>query len=201
MKNNTNIYDIDGEIIRKVGDNHEFLIQEVQEKIKYYNDKLKDEIDKKKAVIYRTYIVNLTNYAAYLMSKMSKTELVDLISAAAPKKTSSEEVEKALTDIEVVENGETKTLKLDEEEYRANKEFIGKQEAKYFAQNFGDLANVLNTISTKTEDIEEVEAEYIDAIPTGNGLFAQIREIEQKLENERKEREQKESEYVDFVEV
>lgn len=99
MKNNTNIYDIDGEIIRKVGDNHEFTIQEVQEKVKYYNDKLKDEKDDKKAAAYRTYIVNLTNYAAYLMSRMSKTELADLISATAPKKTSSEEIEKALEDV------------------------------------------------------------------------------------------------------
>lgn len=36
MKNNTNIYDIDGEIIRQAGDNHQFSIDEAKEKIQHY---------------------------------------------------------------------------------------------------------------------------------------------------------------------
>lgn len=40
MKNNTNIYDVDGEIIRAAGDNHRFTIEEAQSKIKYYREKI-----------------------------------------------------------------------------------------------------------------------------------------------------------------
>jgi len=42
MKNNTNIYDIDGEIIRKAGDGHKFTADEVKEMIDKYYEKLSE---------------------------------------------------------------------------------------------------------------------------------------------------------------
>lgn len=67
MNNNTNIYDIDGELIRAAFDNHEFTVEEAQEKIKYYIEKLKalDKEDKDyllKLSTYNQYVDNLANY-------------------------------------------------------------------------------------------------------------------------------------------
>lgn len=67
MKTTTNIYDVDGEIIRKCGDNHYFTIEEAQAKIKYYLEKLKN-LDKDdpdyilKASTYNQYVDNLISY-------------------------------------------------------------------------------------------------------------------------------------------
>jgi hypothetical protein len=36
MKNNSNIYDIDGNIIRPAEDNHRFTIDEAKEKVQFY---------------------------------------------------------------------------------------------------------------------------------------------------------------------
>ena len=103
MKNETNIYDIDGKLIRKAGDNHEFTIQEVQEKLKYYREKLEEEQksetpDKTRIATYNTYINNLANYVAFKMTQLSNDELADLIGVNNLKKTSKEEVNKALDD-------------------------------------------------------------------------------------------------------
>lgn len=67
MNNKTNIYDIDGELIRAAGDNHKFTIDEAQEKLKYYVEKLK-QLDKTdndyvlKLSVYNQYVNNLANY-------------------------------------------------------------------------------------------------------------------------------------------
>ena len=111
MKTETNIYDIDGEIIRKQGDNHEFTLQEVQEKIKYYREKLEAEQssetpNKHKISTYNDYINNLTNYASFKISKLSPDEIADLIGTNNLKKTSTEEVDRALNDTETDTNTE-----------------------------------------------------------------------------------------------
>lgn len=67
MNNNTNIYDIDGDLIRAAGDYHKFTIEEAQEKIKQYIEKLKslDKTDKDYALkvsTYNQYVDNLANY-------------------------------------------------------------------------------------------------------------------------------------------
>ena len=66
-KPKTNIYDIDGKLIRKAGDNHQFTIEEAQERIKYYVELLKalNKEDKDyalKAATYNKYIDNLVSY-------------------------------------------------------------------------------------------------------------------------------------------
>ena len=67
MNNKTNIYDIDGELIRAAGDNHTFTVEEAQEKLKYYIEKIKslDKEDKDyllKLSTYNQYADNLANY-------------------------------------------------------------------------------------------------------------------------------------------
>lgn len=66
-KPKTNIYDIDGKLIRKAGDNHQFTIEECQERIKYYLELLKalsteDPDYAVKASTYNQYVDNLVAY-------------------------------------------------------------------------------------------------------------------------------------------
>lgn len=66
-KPKTNIYDIDGKLIRKAGDNHQFTIEECQERIKYYLELLKaltteDPDYAIKASTYNQYVDNLVSY-------------------------------------------------------------------------------------------------------------------------------------------
>ena len=113
MKTETNIYDIDGKIIRKFGDNHEFTLQEAQDKLKYYKDKLEEENkasspDKKKIAAYNDYINNLANYVAFQASKLTGEELLDLIGTNNLKKTDTKDINKALNDAEADTNTENK---------------------------------------------------------------------------------------------
>ena len=105
MKTETNIYDINGEIIRQAGDNHEFTLSEAQERLQHYRklldaEKLAEEPDKKKIDTYNTYINNLANYVAHKMSQMTPGELADLIGVNNLKKTDTEDINKALNDTE-----------------------------------------------------------------------------------------------------
>lgn len=76
MKNDTNLYDIDGNLIRAVDDTHKMTLKEAQEKIEEYRNKLK-ELDEKdpKAVIYATYMRNLAQYIMTLYAKMPAEQL------------------------------------------------------------------------------------------------------------------------------
>lgn len=107
MKTETNIYDINGEIIRQAGDNHEFTISEAQERLQHYRklldaEKLAEEPDKKKIDTYNIYINNLANYVAYKMTQLSSDELAELIGVNNLKKTDAEEINKALNDTETI---------------------------------------------------------------------------------------------------
>ena len=77
MNNVTNIYDIDGELIRTAGDNHEMTIDEAKEQLKKYEEKVKEltETDpsNSKIVIYNNYIKNLASYILTLYTKQSAT--------------------------------------------------------------------------------------------------------------------------------
>lgn len=108
MKNNTNIYDIDGELIRKAGDNHEFTIDEAKEKIENYKKKL-ENLDKNdsKASIYKTYIDNLQRYIFAQYSNMSSDKLTELFGTQNTE-TKEEDVTAALTELENDINEEEK---------------------------------------------------------------------------------------------
>lgn len=67
MNNYTNIYDIDGDLIRAAGNNKKLTIEEAQERIKNYIEKIKS-LDKEssdyllKLNTYNQYVDNLANY-------------------------------------------------------------------------------------------------------------------------------------------
>ena len=65
MKNNSNIYDIDGELIHSV-DSGKLSVEEAEIRMNAYQDKLKQLTDNQedsfKAGVYRTYIQNLQRY-------------------------------------------------------------------------------------------------------------------------------------------
>ena len=99
MNNSTNIYDVDNQIIRKAGDNHTWTVEEVKNKLEYYRNKLKDLAeDDKKAVIYATYMRNLSNYLLVLYSKMTPEQLNAEIELAK-KVTTEEQVKKAMEEL------------------------------------------------------------------------------------------------------
>jgi hypothetical protein len=99
MNNNSNIYDIDGKIIRKADDKHKWTVNEVKEKIEYYRKKLQDLAeDDKKAVIYTTYMRNLSNYLFVLYSQMPAEQLQAEIDAAKALST-DEQVKKAMEEL------------------------------------------------------------------------------------------------------
>lgn len=108
MTNNSNIYDIDGEIIRKIDDNHQWTVEEVKNKIEYYRNKLKDLAeDDKKAILYATYMRNLSNYLLVLYSKMTPDQLNAEINAAKAL-TTNEQVKKAMEELQDSLNEEEK---------------------------------------------------------------------------------------------
>ena len=111
MTNNSNIYDIDGEIVRKIDDNHQWTVEEVKNKIEYYRNKLKDLAeDDKKAVLYATYMRNLSNYLLVLYSKMTPDQLNAEINAAKAL-TTNEQVKKAMEELQDSLNEEEKEPK------------------------------------------------------------------------------------------
>lgn len=119
MTNNTNIYDIDGELVRAAGDNHKITIEEAQQAIQKYQEKYKALLekgletneDRVKAAQYQVYMRNLMNYEWAEMSKMKPDELAEFLKKNAPKeeeKDIKEQVENALNelknDLETAEN-------------------------------------------------------------------------------------------------
>lgn len=110
MKNNSNIYDIDGEIIRRFDDVHRFTALEATKIREKYLKKIQDlqakenltEDDEKKLKIYETYCKNLQNYIFVEMQKMSKEQLEEYYKEILPEKpaeTTTEDVEKALEEL------------------------------------------------------------------------------------------------------
>lgn len=110
MKNNSNIYDIDGEIIRRFDDVHRFTALEATKIREKYLKKMQDlqskesltEEDEKKLKIYETYCKNLQNYIFVELQGMSKEQLEEYYKTVIPQKpveTTKEEVEKALNDL------------------------------------------------------------------------------------------------------
>lgn len=109
MNNNSNIYDIDGELIRSVDDSHKWTVEEVKNKIEYYRKKLQELAeDDKKAIIYTTYMRNLSNYLFVLYSQMPAEQLNAEIQAAKALST-NEQVKKAMEELqkEVENDGKT----------------------------------------------------------------------------------------------
>ena len=97
MNNVTNIYDIDGELIRTAGDNHEMTIDEAKEQLKKYEEKVKEltetDPNNSKIVIYNNYIKNLASYILTLYTKQPAT-------ISMPEQTNmTDQIKKAMDDL------------------------------------------------------------------------------------------------------
>ena len=109
MNNNSNIYDIDGELIRSVDDSHKWTVEEVKNKIEYYRKKLQELAeDDKKAILYTTYMRNLSNYLFVLYSQMPAEQLNAEIQAAKALST-NEQVKKAMGELQKDVDNDGKT--------------------------------------------------------------------------------------------
>lgn len=97
MNNVTNIYDIDGELIRTAGDNHEMTIDEAKEQLKKYEEKVKEltetDPNNSKIVIYNNYIKNLASCILTLYAKQTATVNI-------PEQSSmTDQIKKAMDDL------------------------------------------------------------------------------------------------------
>lgn len=77
MKNDTNIYDIDGNLIRKAGDTHKFTLGEVEKMVDDLTEKVKNNPDKE---IYRVYLNNAQKWLFNMYNNMDKDELFKRLS-------------------------------------------------------------------------------------------------------------------------
>lgn len=72
MKNETNIYDIDGNIIRKAGDNHRFTIEEIEKLV----DELTEKVQKNpENQVYKVYLNNAQRWLFNMYNGMSTEDL------------------------------------------------------------------------------------------------------------------------------
>ena len=72
MNNYTNIYDVDGNIIRKAGDNHKFTIEEVEKLVDDLTEKVRQNPDND------TYKVYLNNAQKWLFNMYNNMSVEDL---------------------------------------------------------------------------------------------------------------------------
>lgn len=107
MKNNTNIYDIDGELIRKADDLHKFTLDELRKKIDYYDSKLKEVPEG--STKYYAYLTYKRNLAQYIFQNHIN-EIVEEYTKERQNKSVNEQVEEAIKELEkeVNNDGETK---------------------------------------------------------------------------------------------
>ena len=108
MTTDSNIYDIDGEIIRKAGDVEQMRIESAQQKIDSYQEKLKN-LDPKdpKVSIYNTYIRNLQSYIfnQYLLHPELMPHMQN---------TTQDEIKKAMEELKAEVENEKKETVMDE---------------------------------------------------------------------------------------
>lgn len=77
MKNETNIYDIDGNIIRKAGDNHKFTIEEIEKLVDDLTEKVRQNPENQ---VYKVYLNNAQAYLYNMYNHMSTEDLAKRIS-------------------------------------------------------------------------------------------------------------------------
>lgn len=77
MKNYSNIYDVDGNIIRKAGDNHRFTIEEVEKLVDDLTQKVQENPDNQ---VYRVYLNNAHKWLYNMYNNMSKEDIAKRLS-------------------------------------------------------------------------------------------------------------------------
>lgn len=78
MNNYTNIYDIDGNIIRKAGDNHKFTVEEVEKLVDELTEKVQKNPDNQ---VYKVYLNNAHKWLYNMYNSMSTEDIKARISA------------------------------------------------------------------------------------------------------------------------
>ena len=78
MKNYSNIYDVDGNIIRKAGDNHKFTIEEVEKLVDDLTQKVQENPDNQ---VYKVYLNNAHRWLYNMYNSMSTEDIKARISA------------------------------------------------------------------------------------------------------------------------
>ena len=78
MKNYSNIYDVDGNIIRKAGDNHKFTIEEVEKLVDDLTQKVQENPDNQ---VYKVYLNNAQKWLFNMYNSMSTEDIKARISA------------------------------------------------------------------------------------------------------------------------
>ena len=115
MKNKSNIYDIDGEILRESGNTEELTLEEAQKRLDSYQKKLNELAEKEpnsqKLSVYNTYIKNLQSYIfnyyllhPELMKWANKTTQDEIQNAIEDLKKDVEDDE--YTEFEEIKDGE-----------------------------------------------------------------------------------------------
>lgn len=171
MKNNSNIYDIDGELIRAFDDTHKLTVKEAQEKAKYYTEKL-GNLDEKdpKAVTYANYIKNLNRYIMEMYSKMSPEELQELLSQKKQESTDAQ-VEKAINELKKeIENEENNEV---EESSEHATEETGSEDTETPVRTQEDL------LTDGEGRPETVMDEYVSPIGEASDEYVEYEEIPQ----------------------
>ena len=77
MNNYTNIYDVDGNIIRKAGDNHKFTLEEVEKLVDDLTQKVQENPDNQ---VYRVYLNNAHKWLYNMYNNMSKEDIAKRLS-------------------------------------------------------------------------------------------------------------------------
>ena len=77
MKNYSNIYDIDGNIIRKAGDNHRLTIEEVEKLVDDLTEKAQKNPENE---VYKVYLDNAHKWLMYMYNNMSKEDIMKRLS-------------------------------------------------------------------------------------------------------------------------
>ena len=94
MKNYSNIYDIDGNIIRKAGDNHRLTIDEVEKLVDDLTEKAQKNPENE---VYKVYLDNAHKWLMYMYNNMSKEDIMKRLTIL---KDSVNEAEDAQTEAE-----------------------------------------------------------------------------------------------------
>lgn len=115
MTNNTNIYDIDGEIIRNADDNSHFTPQELKQLIDKYTKKLETCEDEEKKKMYEIYIRNLNVSLINEYRHMSTEQLAEILKSEQPKENNlNEQVKQAIEELKNEVEEEPKETVMDE---------------------------------------------------------------------------------------
>lgn len=115
MTNKSNIYDIDGNLIRSIDDTHKWTVEECQNKIEEYRKKILEIGEKDpKSVVYATYMRNLAQYIMTLYATMTADELNVEIEKAKKQASTDEQVKEAIEQLKQDVETEEKPTVMDE---------------------------------------------------------------------------------------